>query len=79
MSIRHETIYKSVCQDKGKGENLYRNLRCQKKRRRLYRSGRQIIISNCVSSDDRPDSVNLKSVLGIGKLIPLFPTGKIKK
>ncbi len=49
---------------KEKGGNLYWHLRCQKKRSRLYGSGKRIIISNRVSRDDRPDSVDLKIRIG---------------
>ncbi len=40
-NINHEAIYQRIYQDKKRGETLYRNLRCQKKRRKRYGSGKK--------------------------------------
>ena len=60
--ISHETIYQRLLQDKKSGGNLYKNLRCQKKRHKRYGSGRekrgQII--GRVSISERPKIVDQK-------------------
>ncbi len=40
VGISHETIYRHVYADKAAGGNLYQQLRCQKKRKKRYASGR---------------------------------------
>ncbi len=40
LRISHETIYQRICADKAAGGQLYKKLRCQKKRRKRYGSGR---------------------------------------
>ena len=64
--ISHESIYQRLLQDKKKGGTLYKELRCQKKRRKRYGSGRdrrgQII--NRISIRERPEIVDTKSRLG---------------
>jgi len=40
VSMSHETIYRHVYADKAMGGNLYKSLRCQRKRRKRYASGR---------------------------------------
>ena len=40
-SVSHERLYKLVYADKASGGELWRNLRCCKKRRKRYGSGRQ--------------------------------------
>jgi IS30 family transposase len=65
-NISHETIYQRLLKDKKNGGTLYMNLRCQKKRRKRYGSGRdrrgQII--DRVSISERPEFVNQKVRLG---------------
>jgi IS30 family transposase len=39
--ISHETAYKRIYEDKATGGTLWKKLRCQKKRRKRYGSGRQ--------------------------------------
>jgi IS30 family transposase len=41
IGISHETIYRHVYADKVMGGSLYQQLRCQKKRKKRYASGRQ--------------------------------------
>jgi IS30 family transposase len=64
--ISHETVYQRLLQDKKNGGTLYINLRCQKKRKKRYGSGRdrrgQII--GRISISERPEIVNRKSRLG---------------
>jgi IS30 family transposase len=40
VSMSHETIYRHVYADKAMGGDLYKSLRCQRKRRKRYASGR---------------------------------------
>lgn len=65
-NISHETIYQRLLQDKKNGGTLYTNLRCQKKRKKRYGSGRdrrgQII--GRISISNRPEIVSQKSRLG---------------
>ncbi|MDO8714151.1 MAG: hypothetical protein Q7K13_06710 [Polynucleobacter sp.] len=73
VGISHETIYHHVYADKAAGGSLYQQLRCQKKRKKRYTSGRerrgQIIGRRPIS--ERPAHIEdrePKSV--IGKAIP---------
>ena len=63
--ISHETIYQYVYADKRAGGDLWKHLRCQKKRRKrpgIYdRRGK---ISNRVSIEERPEIVESRSRLG---------------
>ena len=65
-AISHESIYQRLLQDKKLGGKAYLNLRCQKKRRKRYGSGRdrrgQIV--GRVSIHDRPGVVDKKMRLG---------------
>ena len=40
LEVSHETIYKHVYVDRSLGGDLYRHLRCQKKRRKCHAGGR---------------------------------------
>ena len=40
LEVSHETIYKNIYLSRSLGEDLYRHLRCQKKRRKRYAGGR---------------------------------------
>jgi len=62
----HEWIYQYIYTDKWSGGDLYRHLRCQKKRRKRYGSGynRRGSIPNRVSIDERPAVVNNKRRFG---------------
>jgi len=63
--ISHEWIYQHVLNDKRKGGELHRHLRCQKRRRKRYgnyeRRGQLI---NRISIDERPAVVEQRSRLG---------------
>lgn len=66
IAVSHETIYRHVYADKALGGDLWRNLRCQKKRRKRYGSGRdrrgQIIDRRGIS--DRPSHVEARLQVG---------------
>lgn len=66
VAISHETIYLKIYADKAAGGNLWRYLRCQKKKRKRYASGRdrrgQIIGRRPIS--ERPAIVDSKGRLG---------------
>ena len=66
VGISHETIYRHVYADKAAGGNLYQQLRCQKKRKKRYASGRdrrgQIIGRRPIS--ERPAHIETRSQIG---------------
>ena len=66
VSVSHESIYQHIYDDKRGGGTFYRFLRCQKKRRKRYGSGRQrrgqILGRRCIS--ERPASVEQRLSIG---------------
>lgn len=65
VCISHEWIYQYVLQDKQAGGDLYRHLRCQKKRRKRYgKYDRRGQLPNCRSIEERPAIVNGRKRLG---------------
>ncbi len=66
LEVSHETIYKHVYVDRSLGGDLYRHLRCQKKRRKRCAGGRdrrgQIIGRRPIS--ERPTNVEKRSQIG---------------
>jgi transposase, IS30 family len=65
VSLSHEWIYQYVYQDKADGGDLYRNLRCQKQRKKRYGSyQRRGALINTVSIDERPVVVDRKIRIG---------------
>jgi len=66
LEVSHETIYKHVYVDRSHGGDLYRHLRCQRKRRKRYAGGRdrrgQIIGRRPIS--ERPASIEIRSQVG---------------
>ena len=65
IQISHEWIYQYILVDKQNGGDLYRHLRCQKKRRKRYGSyDRRGKLSNRVSIDQRPAEVETRQRLG---------------
>jgi len=65
VRISHEWIYQHVLADKHAGGNLYKHLRCQKKRRKRYGSyDRRGQLPNCRSIEERPASVNTRKRIG---------------
>lgn len=78
ISISHEWIYQYVYKDKLTGGALYRHLRCQKKRKKLYGSNdRRGCLKNRVSIDVRPDIVETRSRIGDGEADTII--GKARK
>lgn len=64
-AISHEWIYQYIYADKKSGGDLYKHLRCQKKRRkRINGRDRRGIIPNRASIDLRPGIVDERSRLG---------------
>jgi IS30 family transposase len=65
LGISHEWIYQYVLQDKWAGGELYRHLRCQKRRRKRYgQYERRGQLLNCTSIEERPALVNRRQRLG---------------
>ena len=65
VCISHEWIYQYVLKDKRAGGDLYRHLRCQKKRRKRYGTyDRRGQLPNCRSIEERPAIVNSRRRLG---------------
>jgi len=66
VPMSHETIYRHIYADKAFGGTLYRNLRCQRKRRKRYASGRnrrgQIIGRRAIS--ERPVHIEERHQIG---------------
>lgn len=65
VCISHEWIYQYVLQEKQAGGDLYRHLRCQKKRRKRYGTyDRRGKLPNCRSIEERPAIVSTRQRLG---------------
>ena len=65
LAISHEWIYQHVLADKRAGGDLYKHLRCQKKRRKRYGTyDRRGKLPNCRSIEDRPAVANTRKRLG---------------
>ena len=65
IQVSHEWIYQYIMADKRAGGDLYRHLRCQKKRRKRYGSyDRRGKMLNRVSIDERPSIVEERSRIG---------------
>ena len=65
IHISHEWIYQYIYEDKRSNGELYRHLRCQKKRRKRYGSNdRRGKLSNRVSIEQRPAQVDTRQRLG---------------
>ena len=73
-TISHETIYKYIYLDKAQGGHLHLHLRCQKTRRRLYGSGKRVLIPNRVSIDERPAVVDDRSRIGDWEIDTIVPS-----
>lgn len=65
-TISHETIYQYIYADKAAGGDLHGHLRCRKKRRKRYGSGRDRrgVIPNRTSIDERPSVVQDRLRIG---------------
>lgn len=66
LRISHEWIYRHIYADKSAGGNLWRHLRCQKRKRRRYGAGRQkrTNIRARVGIECRPEHVENREELG---------------
>ena len=65
VGISPETVYQRVYADKRAGGLLWKNLRCQKLRKKRYgKTDRRGMIPNRLSIDDRPDIVETRSRIG---------------
>jgi len=65
LRISHEWIYQHVLADKQMDGDLYKHLRCQKKRRKRYGSyDRRGKLPNCRSIEERPAIVSTRKRLG---------------
>lgn len=65
IRISHEWIYQHVLADKLAGGDLYKQLRCQKKRRKRYGSyDRRGQLLNCHSIEERSANVNTRKRIG---------------
>lgn len=65
ISVSHEWIYQYIFTNKRAGGDLYKHLRCQKKRRKRYGSyDRRGKLPNRTSIDERPEVVDQRQRLG---------------
>ena len=65
VSVSHERIYQHVYEDKRRGGDLHRHLRCQKPRRKRYgHYDRRGQIRERVSINERPEVVEARSRIG---------------
>ena len=65
VCISHEWIYQYILADKRANGDLYKHLRCQKKRRKRYgKYDRRGKLPNCRSIEERPAIVNARKRLG---------------
>jgi IS30 family transposase len=65
IRISHEWIYQHILVDRRADGDLYKHLRCQKKRRKRYGTyDRRGKLPNCRSIEERPASVNTRKRLG---------------
>ena len=64
-AISHETIYQRVYSDKKQGGSLWKNLRCQKQRKKRYgKTERRGLIPNRQSIEQRPTIVETRCRIG---------------
>ena len=65
MCLSHEWIYQYILKEKRAGGDLYRHLRCQKKRRKRYGTyDRRGKLPNCRSIEERPAIVSTRQRVG---------------
>jgi IS30 family transposase len=76
IQISHEWIYQYILKDKHAGGDLYRHLRCQKKRRKRYgiydRRGK---IPDRIGIEERPDVINDRQRIGDWEVDTIFGRG----
>ena len=74
--VSHECIYQHIYRDKAGGGNLYRHLRCQKKRRNRYGAySKRGQLVNQISIEQRPMIVAEKSRIGDWELDTVIGKG----
>ena len=77
LKISHEWIYQYIYKDKWAGGELFRHLRCRKKRRKRYGSHeKRGQIPNRTSIDERPRVVSERSRLGDWEADTIIGKGK---
>jgi IS30 family transposase len=66
LPVSHETLYQHVYADKARGGKLWKNLRCQKQKRKRYASGRDRRgqIPNRRPLRDRPSHIEARKQVG---------------
>ena len=66
LPVRHDTLYQHVYADKARGSKLWKNLRCQKQKRKRYTSGRDRRgqIPNSRSLSERPARIEGRKQVG---------------
>lgn len=76
IQVSHEWIYQYILTDKQAGGDLYRHLRCQKKRRKRYGSyDRRGQLPNRVSIEQRPEIVEKRQRIGDWEVDTLIGKG----
>lgn len=77
MEISHEWIYQYILADQQAGEDLYKHLRCQKKRRKRYgKHDNRGKIPNRISIEERPELVEKRVRLGDWEVDTLVGKGR---
>jgi len=80
FGVSHEYIYQHILQDKWLGGDLYRHLRCKKKRKKRYGSyDRRGQIPNRISIDDRPAVVDSRGRYGDWEVDTIIGKGHERK
>ena len=76
VCISHEWIYQHILADQRAGGDLYKHLRCQKKRRKRYGTyDRRGKLPNCRSIEERPAIVKARKRLGDWEVDTLIGKG----
>jgi len=79
IQVSHERIYQHILEDKRNGGDLYRHLRCHKKRRKRYGSyDRRGKIANRIGIEERPAVINDRLRIGDWEVDTLLGTGRKK-
>jgi IS30 family transposase len=77
IQISHERIYQYILEDKRSGGDLYRHLRCHKKRRKRYGScDRRGKIPNKIGIEERPAVINDRLRIGDWEVDTLIGKGR---
>jgi len=77
IQVSHERIYQYILEDKRNGGDLYRHLRCRKKRRKRYGScDRRGKISNRIGIEERPAVINDRLRTGDWEVDTLIGRGR---